>query len=137
MHEELRYFGDLNGFSGLPSALRHMIWNCQQLKVQDREAGLVPLFNFFRHGGKILDDILMDYIDSNPNLSVDTTKVVKKDIPTGSFNLFNSDSFDSRDGNKEKYLSGSTICVSVDINFLNFFLLEKNFLNCFVGNPTT
>lgn len=91
MHEELRYFGDLNGFSGLPSALRHMIWNCQQLKVQDKEAGLVPLFNYFRHEWKILDDILMDYIDSNPNLSVDTTKVVKKDIPTGSFNLFNSD----------------------------------------------
>ena len=42
-----------------------------------------------------------------------------------SFNLFNSDSFDSRDGNKEKYLSVSTICVSVDINFLNFSILQS------------
>lgn len=91
MHEELRYFGDLNGFSGLPSALKHMMWNCQNQKAKDGDAGLVQLFNYFRHEWKIADDILMKYIDTNPHLSVDSTKVLRNDIPLNSFNLFNSD----------------------------------------------
>lgn len=40
-----------------------------------------------------------------------------------SFNLFNSDFFNSRVGNKEKYLSESTICVSVEIVFLSLFIV--------------
>ncbi len=91
MHMKLPYFGDLNGFSGLPSALKHMYWTCQQQKAKDGDAGLVQLFRYFRNEWVVLDKIIMDYISNNPGLTMEASKVGKKDIPVGDFNLFNSD----------------------------------------------
>ena len=89
--DALKYFGDMNGFSGLPSAMKHMYYICQQQKPKDRDAGLVQLFNYFRNEWIILDDIIMKYISTNPNLVAEPSKVGKRDIPEGDFNLFNSD----------------------------------------------